>query len=61
MRVELYGHQKGMLIKAVSFNLQIKKNVKLFLLSQDILKRNQNKTELKTKQKRNNIPKKNKL
>ena len=37
------------------------KNVKLFLLSQDILKRNQNKTELKTKQKRNNIPKKNKL
>ena len=47
MRVELYGHQKGMLIKTVSFYLQIKKKFEIFLLNQYILKGNQNKQNKK--------------
>ena len=47
MRVELYGHQKGMFIKTVSFYLQIKKNANFFLLNQYILKGNQNKQNKK--------------
>ena len=47
MRVELYGHQKGMLIKRVSFYLHIKKKCEIFLLNQYILKGNQNKQNKK--------------